>query len=112
MSSLGFTRDSAISCAIGHLLGIGDRHLDNILVDINEGKLIHVDFSLVFGRGEKLKVPELVPFRLTQNFSNALQYPGTDGAFMTYMKDFLWTFQNNSELASFCAESIAFASQV
>ena len=62
--------------AIGYVLGIGDRHLDNILVDLKTGYFIHVDFSLVFGKGVTLRVPEKVPFRLTQNICAALKHPG------------------------------------
>lgn len=93
-------------------MGIGDRHLDNILVDVEDGKLVHVDFSLVFGRGAKLRVPEVVPFRMTQNFETALQYPGVGGAFSNRVEMTISAFQENKELAKFCARSIAFASQV
>lgn len=72
-----FTKDCAVGAALGYLLGIGDRHLDNMLVNINQGKFIHVDFSIIFGRGAALRVPELVPFRLTQNIKSVLQYPGS-----------------------------------
>jgi phosphatidylinositol kinase/protein kinase (PI-3 family) len=40
--------------------------LDNILFDARTGELVHVDYNIVFGRGQLLHVPEVVPFRLTQ----------------------------------------------
>ncbi|KAI8851462.1 hypothetical protein BC829DRAFT_117003 [Chytridium lagenaria] len=50
-----------------YLLGIGDRHLDNFLVDLKIGKIIGIDFGHAFGSAtEVLPVPELVPFRLTK----------------------------------------------
>lgn len=35
---------------VGHLLGLGDRHLDNILLHRGAAQLIHIDFSVVFDR--------------------------------------------------------------
>lgn len=34
----------------GWVLGVGDRHLDNILLRERDGRLTHVDFDLVFDR--------------------------------------------------------------
>lgn len=51
---------------VGHVLGLGDRHLDNILLDLQSGQVVHIDFNLCFGKGAALRVPEVVPFRLTQ----------------------------------------------
>ena len=45
---------------------------DNILMDFTTGQITHIDFSVCFGRGETLRVPETVPFRLTQNLETAL----------------------------------------
>lgn len=51
---------------LGWMLGLGDRHLDNLLLDTDSGELIHIDFSVCFDKGAGLAVPEVVPFRLTQ----------------------------------------------
>ena len=48
------------------MLGLGDRHLDNILLDLASGQVVHIDFNLSFDKGALLRVPEVVPFRLTQ----------------------------------------------
>lgn len=50
---------------VGHVLGLGDRHGENILVDTCSGGAVHVDFSCLFDKGITLEVPEVVPFRLT-----------------------------------------------
>jgi len=67
--------------ALGYVVGLGDRHLDNILLNPRQGHLVHVDFSILFGKGRSLKIPELVPFRLSQNMIGALQYPGVTVSF-------------------------------
>ena len=48
-----------------YILGIGDRHLDNFLVDQSSGHVIPIDFGHAFGSSIELTIPELVPFRLT-----------------------------------------------
>lgn len=50
---------------MGYLLGLGDRHLDNILLDKHTGQVVHIDYNIVFDMGQQLRVPEIVPFRLT-----------------------------------------------
>ena len=52
---------------IGYVIGLGDRHGDNILIHQHTGEVTHVDFDCIFEKGAKLKIPEIVPFRLTQN---------------------------------------------
>lgn len=57
-------------CLVGYLLGVGDRHLDNLLVDLRTGEVIAIDFGYSFGQGLHLPIPELMPFRLTQSLSH------------------------------------------
>lgn len=40
-----FTLTSAVWSAIGHIIGIGDRHSENILLDTESGECVHVDFD-------------------------------------------------------------------
>ncbi|XP_050067788.1 DNA-dependent protein kinase catalytic subunit-like [Anopheles maculipalpis] len=50
-------------------LGIGDRHLSNIVLERATGMLVGVDFGIAFSAGTRdLPIPELVPFRLTPQF--------------------------------------------
>ena len=55
-----------------YVLGIGDRHCDNFLVDRSSGQLAAIDFGAAFGQGALLAVPELMPIRLTRQFQNIL----------------------------------------
>jgi len=40
-----FTMSSAVWSAVGHVIGLGDRHSENILVDTSSGECVHVDFD-------------------------------------------------------------------
>lgn len=76
-----YARSYAVMAMVGHILGLGDRHCENILLDIQTGKVLHVDFDCLFEKGKRLPVPEIVPFRFTQNLQDALGIVGTEGTF-------------------------------
>ncbi|VUZ57520.1 unnamed protein product [Hymenolepis diminuta] len=58
-----YMRSCAGYCVITYLLGVGDRHLENILLT-EEGKLFHIDFSFIFGNDPKMMAPNV---RLTKD---------------------------------------------
>lgn len=76
-----FVRSYSVMAMVGHILGLGDRHCENILIDVETGRVLHVDFDCLFEKGKKLPVPEIVPFRLTQNIKDAFGIVGTEGSF-------------------------------
>ena len=65
---------------VGHIIGLGDRHLDNILMSTN-GQIVHIDYNVCFEKGRQLRVPETVPFRMTRNLQSALGLSGVAGEF-------------------------------
>lgn len=60
-----FIKSYTVMCLCNWLLGIGDRHLSNILISTKNGKAIGIDFDTAFGKAVHLQVAETVPFRLT-----------------------------------------------
>jgi hypothetical protein len=78
---LAFTRSCAVMSMIGYSVGLGDRHLENILIDTTTGSLMHVDFACLFDHGLNLETPEKVPFRLTPNLIHTFGVCGADGVF-------------------------------
>ena len=73
-----YSRSTAVMCMIGYIIGLGDRHLDNLLVEFATGQVVHVDYNVCFEKGKSLRVPERVPFRMTQNIETALGFTGVD----------------------------------
>lgn len=99
-----FAKSLATMCIVHWLLGIGDRHLGNFLIDTLNGQLIGIDFNMAFGAATRdLPIPELIPFRLTDQFVNMLKPLGTSGFLAKCMAHVLRTFRVDSEsLLSVC----------
>ncbi|KAI3639291.1 hypothetical protein MIR68_002821 [Amoeboaphelidium protococcarum] len=92
------TESFALTSIVGYILGIGDRHLDNILIDFASNTAVHIDFNLVFDMGQKLRIPETVPFRLTENIVQQFGSAGVDGKFTSACVEILQILRDNSEL--------------
>lgn len=98
MARLAYTRSTALISIAGYIVGLGDRHLDNVLIDVDQGRTVHVDFNLLFHQAETLPVPEIVPFRLTQNIVAGLGPMGTEGNFRRYSEIAMRIMRNEKEL--------------
>ncbi|KAL7335617.1 hypothetical protein PS15p_201064 [Mucor circinelloides] len=96
--STSFARSLAVTSMIGYIIGLGDRHLDNMLVDFRSGEMIHIDYNVCFEKGKRLRVPELVPYRLTQNLYGALGITGVDGQFKAAAEETLRVLRKHKEV--------------
>jgi ataxia telangiectasia mutated family protein len=47
-SRLAYTRSTAAISILGHVLGLGDRHGHNILLDKKTGEVVHIDLGVAF----------------------------------------------------------------
>ncbi|VDK44435.1 unnamed protein product, partial [Gongylonema pulchrum] len=83
---------------LGSILGLGDRHLDNILVNFETGHIVHIDYNVCFDKGRSLRVPEMVPFRLTGNIVQALGPTGIEGTFRLSCEHVLTKLRAGKEL--------------
>ncbi|KAL3423234.1 ataxia telangiectasia mutated [Phlyctema vagabunda] len=81
MKRLAYTRSTAAISILGHVLGLGDRHGHNILLDADSGEVVHIDLGVAFEMGRVLPVPELVPFRLTRDIVDGMGITKTEGVF-------------------------------
>lgn len=76
-----YSHSVAISSIVGHMLGLSDRHTQNILLDVNTGEVIHIDLGMAFEQGRLLPTPEQVPFRLTRDIVDGFGICGIEGPF-------------------------------
>ncbi|XP_076655620.1 DNA-dependent protein kinase catalytic subunit [Halictus rubicundus] len=68
-----FVTTYATMCIAHWILGIGDRHLGNLLIAVGSGRCLGIDFGLAFDAGVDLRIPELMPFRLTNQILGLLK---------------------------------------
>uniref|UniRef100_F6RJ65 non-specific serine/threonine protein kinase n=2 Tax=Ciona intestinalis TaxID=7719 RepID=F6RJ65_CIOIN len=76
-----YTRSVAVSSIIGYVLGLGDRHVQNILINCNTAEIVHIDLGVAFEQGRCLPTPETVPFRLTRDIVDGMGLCGVEGVF-------------------------------
>lgn len=83
-----YVKSCAGYCVITYLLGVGDRHLDNILLHQN-GHLLHCDYSFILGQDPKTYLPMRITVEMikglggrdSDNFAKFLFFTGA--AFLT-----------------------------
>jgi len=90
-----YTRSVAANAMVGHVLGIGDRHVQNILIDSQTGEQVHIDFGIAFDQGKTLTMPEVIPFRLSRDVIDGMGCAGTRGAFFSSSVDCMSELRQN-----------------
>lgn len=94
---LSYTRSTAASSILGYVMGLGDRHLHNILVDRKTGEVVHIDLGVAFEAGKVLPIPEIIPFRLTRDMVDGMGYSKTEGVFRRCCEFMLDTLREEVE---------------
>lgn len=93
-----YTRSLATSSAAGYILGLGDRHPSNLLLDRLTGQIIHIDFGDCFEVAcSRPKFPEKIPFRLTRMLVNAMEIGGIKGTFKVSCESTMRVLRDNKE---------------
>lgn len=100
---------------VGHILGLGDRHPSNLLLDRLSGAIVHVDFgdcckfkcsiladmqltlAIVEVAMVREKYPEKVPFRLTRMLIQAMEVSGIEGTFRITCELSMRVLRDNKE---------------
>lgn len=103
-----YTISVAVSSMIGYILGIGDRHIQNILIDLKTAELIHIDFGIAFELGKCLPHPELIPFRLTRDIIAPMGVSGVDGIFRKTCEKTLEILRENERTISTILEVLLY----
>ncbi|XP_049420989.1 DNA-dependent protein kinase catalytic subunit isoform X2 [Epinephelus fuscoguttatus] len=94
-----FISSHALLCVSHWILGIGDRHLSNFMINMETGGMIGIDFGHAFGSATQfLPVPELMPFRLTQQFVNLMQPLKESGLIQSTMVHSLRAYRAEPDL--------------
>lgn len=78
---LAYTRSVAATSILGYVVGLGDRHCQNLLIDRASAEIVHIDLNLIFDQGKMLRIPEQVPFRLTRDIIDGMGSCGVEGTF-------------------------------
>ncbi|CBH10310.1 phosphatidylinositol 3-kinase tor, putative [Trypanosoma brucei gambiense DAL972] len=92
-----FTTSSATTCMVGYILGLGDRHPNNVMIQRTSGLFVHIDFGDCFEVAMTRQMfPERVPFRLTRMIRNALDVFGVDGPFRSIAETAMCVLRDGS----------------
>jgi FKBP12-rapamycin complex-associated protein len=83
---------------VGYILGLGDRHPSNIMLQRLSGRIVHIDFGDCWEVAQKRdRFPEKVPFRLTRMLTKALEACGIEGNYRNTCEIVMKVLRDNKE---------------
>jgi FKBP12-rapamycin complex-associated protein len=103
-----YTRSLGVMSMVGYILGLGDRHPSNLMLDRVTGKIIHIDFGDCFEVAMKReKYPERVPFRLTRMLTYAMEVSNIEGSFRITCEHVMKVLRENKESVMAVLEAVS-----
>ena len=92
-----YTRSTAANSMVGYIMGLGDRHCQNILLDTQTAESIQIDLGLAFDQGKVLGIPERVPFRLTREIIDGMGVTGVEGIYRRSCEEVLQVLRGRGD---------------
>lgn len=93
-----FTKSMALMSMVGYILGLGDRHPSNLMIERQSGSVVHIDFGDCFEVTKKrAKFPEIIPFRLTRMLTTAMERSGIEGTYRTHCQRVMRVLREHSD---------------
>jgi serine/threonine-protein kinase mTOR len=103
-----YTRSLATMSMVGYILGLGDRHPSNLMLDRITGKVVHIDFGDCFEVAmHRDKYPERVPFRLTRMLTYAMEVSNIEGTYRTVCEHVMRVLRQNKESVMAVLEAVS-----
>jgi FKBP12-rapamycin complex-associated protein len=103
-----YTRSLGVMSMVGYILGLGDRHPSNLMLDRITGKIIHIDFGDCFEVAmHREKYPERVPFRLTRMLTYAMEVGNIEGSFRITCENVMRVLRENKESLMAVLEAVS-----
>jgi len=94
---LNYIRSVAVCSMVGYIVGLGDRHCQNILIDCSSAEMIHIDLGVAFEQGKMLPTPETIPFRLTRDIVDGMGVLGIEGVYRRCCEKTLQVLRHSKE---------------
>jgi serine/threonine-protein kinase mTOR len=93
-----YTKSLAVMSVVGYVLGLGDRHPSNLMLERQSCKILHIDFGDCFEVAmHRDKFPEKIPFRLTRMLVLAMEVSGIEGTFRITCERVMKVMRENRE---------------
>lgn len=93
--------------AVGYVLGLGDRNLNNIMAR-HSGAFLYIDFECMLGLGKDLPVPEIIDVRFGPTFQQLVCIDNLYAAFRYVMLSYMRYIKENLTKLKICILEMSF----